>query len=70
MYNVYTHINVYKITSGKLQCNKGDQLGPLWWPTLVEGRGGMGEKEVQEGGDVCIQIANSFCCTAETDITL
>ena len=29
MYNVYTHINVYKIASGKLQYNKRAQLGPL-----------------------------------------
>ena len=29
-----------------------------------------GGKAVQEGGDICIHIADSFCCTAETNITL
>ena len=30
----------------------------------------MGEREVQEGGYVCIKIAGSLCCTAETSTTL
>ena len=29
-----------------------------------------GEKEVQEGGDICIHIADSLHCTAETYSTL
>ena len=30
--------------------------------------GGMGsEREVQEGGDICIHIADPLCCTAETN---
>ena len=29
-----------------------------------------GGREVQEGGDICIQIAGSLCCTAETNTTL
>ena len=28
------------------------------------------EREAQEGGDICIHIADSSCCTAETDTTL
>ena len=32
--------------------------------------GGMGSggREVQKGGDICIHIADSLCCTAETNI--
>ena len=29
-----------------------------------------GGKEVQEGRDICIHIADSLCCTAETNTTL
>ena len=32
--------------------------------------GGEGEREVQEGGDICIRIADLLCCTAETNTTL
>ena len=35
----------------------------------LERRDGMG-REVQEGGDVCILMADSRCCTAETNTTL
>ena len=31
---------------------------------------GMGEREVQEGGDIGIHIVNSFYCTAETNRAL
>ena len=27
-------------------------------------------KEVQKGGDICICMADSFCCTVETNTTL
>ena len=31
----------------------------------------MGEvREAQEGGDTCILMADSHCCTAETNTTL
>ena len=29
-----------------------------------------GGREVQEGGDICIHIADSLHCTAETNTTL
>ena len=29
-----------------------------------------GGREVQEGGDICIHIADSLCCTVETNTTL
>ena len=47
----------------------------------LKGWDGGGEREVQEGGDLCvcvciyiyiythIYIADSFCCTAETNTT-
>ena len=31
---------------------------------------GGGGREAQEGGDICIQIADSLSCTARTNITL
>ena len=34
------------------------------------GMEGEGEKEVQKGGDICIHIADSLHCTAETNTTL
>ena len=32
--------------------------------------GGEGGSEVQEGGDICMHIAGSLHCTAETNTTL
>ena len=37
---------------------------------LVGGDGVGGGREVQEGGDICILMADSHCCMAETNITL
>ena len=31
--------------------------------------GVRGGREDQEGGDICIHIADSWCCTAETNTT-
>ena len=36
----------------------------------LEGWHGEGEREAKEGGDICIHIADSLCCTAETNTTL
>ena len=39
----------------------------------IEGWGeevGCGGKKVQEGGDICMNMADSFYCTAETNTTL
>ena len=30
----------------------------------------MGWEQAQEGGDICVLIADSCCCTAETNTTL
>ena len=35
----------------------------------LEGWMGDGGTEAQEGGDICIHIANSRCCTAKTNTT-
>ena len=32
--------------------------------------GVVGEREVQEEGDICILMTDSHCCTAETSKTL
>ena len=31
--------------------------------------GDLSGKEIQKRGDICIHIADSFCCTAETNTT-
>ena len=31
---------------------------------------GVGGREAQEGADICIHMADSLCCTAETNTTL
>ena len=36
----------------------------------LEGWGGKGEREAQEGGDTCIHITDSLHCTAETNTIL
>ena len=33
----------------------------------LEGWGGKGEREAQEGGDTCILTADSHCCMEETN---
>ena len=43
------------------------QVGALSSRGVGWGRGG---REAQEGGDICIHIADSYCCTAETNTTL
>ena len=36
----------------------------------LEGWDGVGGMEVLEGGDLCIHIADSLCCTADINTTL
>ena len=36
----------------------------------LEGKDEEGGREVQEGGDICTHIADSLCCTAESNTTL
>ena len=36
-----------------------------------DGRGVWGwMRQAQEGGDICVHIADSYCCTTETNTTL
>ena len=37
---------------------------------LGGGGPGEGEKEAQEEGNMCVYIADSLCCTVETNTTL
>ena len=63
-------------------CGVGTRARGSWskggWGLLTQGRGvgqpqrgrtGVGG-EAQQGGDICICIADSGCCTAETNATL
>ena len=46
---------------------QGAQPGALWWARVV----GLGDgREAQKGGDVCIIMADSWCCMVETNRTL
>ena len=47
---------------------QGAQLSAL--DDLEGWDGGWSGKEVQEGGDICLHMADSLVCTAETNITL
>ena len=52
------------ITSGKLLCNK--ELSSV----LCDDLDGWDGREKQEGGDICIHMADPHCCTAEAKTTL
>ena len=47
-------------------CNKGDQK--ILEKTSI--CGDQNGKEIQKRGDICRHVADSLCCTAETNITL
>ena len=57
---IYTLLCVKEIAGGKLLCNT--ELSSVLCDDLGGGRG--------VGGDMCIQMADSLCCRAETNITL
>ena len=59
---------MYKIDSGKLLCGTGSSA----WCSVMTWLGGMGVggKEAQEGGDICILIADLLHWTAETNTKL
>ena len=61
--------NIYwKIASGNLLYDSGNPK-PLLYDNLEGWDGVRDEKEVQEGEDICIPMADSCWCMAET-ITL
>ena len=43
------------------------ELGPVLCDDLEGWKAG---REAPEGGDICIHIVDSLCCTAETNTTL
>ena len=52
----------YAAQEAQLGASVVTQMGGMGW--------GVGEKEAQEGWHICICIADSYCCTAETNIML
>ena len=48
--------------------SQGTQTGALYQPRGVGGEGDG--REVQEGGDICIPVADSCWCMAETNTIL
>ena len=45
------------------------ELNPVFCDNLEGWDGVGGGRDVQEGGDICILMADSYCCMAETNIT-
>ena len=66
--DIYTLPCVKQIASGNLLYSTGSSA----WCSVMTQMGGMGGggREVQEGRDICIHIADSLRCTAETSTTL
>ena len=64
--DVYTLPWVKQTASWKLLYSSGGSA----WCSVMTWRSGMGVRELQEGGDMCIPTADSLNCTAETDIPL
>ena len=61
----YTLQPVKQIASGNLLLDTGSSSGD----SVTTWRGGMGW-EVQEGGDICLLMADSFECMVETNTIL
>ena len=66
--NMWIVLCVKSVAMGSCCIAQGAQLSALWCPRGV-GRGGRGRRETLEGGDICTHIADSLCCTAETNTT-
>ena len=58
--DIYTPPCVKQIASGKLLCHTGSSA----WCSVMTQRGGMG---VQEGGHICVHMADSLHSTAESN---
>ena len=46
------------------------QARVLEWGAIAFSGGDLNGEEIQKRGDTCIHIADSLCCTAETNTTL
>lgn len=66
--DMYTLLRVEQITSRSLLCRTGNPA----LCSVAPWRGGtLGDRrEVPEGGDLCILVADSHCCTVETGTAL
>ena len=53
-----------------LPCIKQRASGKLVLCDDLDGWDGGAGREVQEGGDIGVHVADSLCCTAETNTTL
>ena len=59
---------VKQIASRKLLYSRGSSA---WCPAMTWRGGMVGDgREVQEGGSICMHIADSHSCTVETNTTL
>ena len=67
--DIYTLPCVKQRAIGNLLYTTGSSAG-CSVGTYMCGMGGGCGREVQEGGDICIHIADSLCYTAETNTTL
>ena len=55
---------------GSCRIAQGDQLGALWPPRGVGYGGWEGDARGRGYGDIHMRMADSLCCTAETNTTL
>ena len=60
--DIYTLLCIKQITNENLLYSTGNSICSMLC-------GGLNGKEIQKQGDICIQTADSPCCTAE-NITL
>ena len=54
------------ISNRKLLYSPKPQISALWWRDWWDE--GWGRRELQEGGDICMHIADSLHCKAETNV--
>ena len=64
--DMYTLPCVKQAASGKLVCNTETSAHC----SGMTSRGGDGGREVQEGRDICIHVADSLLCTVENNAAL
>ena len=67
--DMYTLPCVKQKASGNLLKNHRE-LSSVFCDDLEKWNGQVGGREVQEGGDICIQIADILGCTLETNTPL